>query len=96
MEDRKIDILHEVEVIDNSTHTVLLLDDDYTPMDFVIEVLVKFFLMNKEQAAEVMLQVHNKGRGVCGVFSKDVAEIKAIQVNQYAKEHQHPLLCQVE
>ncbi len=75
---------------------VVLLNDDYTPMEFVIEVLEIFFLMNREKATQVMLMVHTKGKGVCGVYTRDVAETKSTQVNEYARNHEHPLLCQVE
>src|SRR6056297_946997 len=75
---------------------VILLNDDYTPMEFVVEVLETFFLMNREQATQVMLTVHTQGKGVCGVYTRDIAETKAAQVNQYAREHQHPLLCEIE
>ncbi|BFM11722.1 ATP-dependent Clp protease adapter ClpS [Simiduia litorea] len=79
-----------------SMYKVVLLNDDYTPMDFVVDVLESFFSMNREQAVKVMLQVHNQGKGVCGVFTRDIAETKAAQVNQYARESQHPLLCEIE
>ncbi|MDO6565233.1 ATP-dependent Clp protease adapter ClpS [Amphritea sp. 1_MG-2023] len=79
-----------------SMYRVVLLNDDYTPMDFVIQVLMGFFGMNQEKATQVMLAVHTKGKGVCGVFTRDVAETKANQVNQCARENQHPLLCEVE
>jgi len=75
---------------------VILLNDDYTPMEFVVEVLEVFFRMNREQATQVMLTVHTQGKGVCGVYTKDIAETKAAQVNQYARDHQHPLLCEIE
>ncbi len=75
---------------------VVLLNDDYTPMEFVIEVLEIFFLMNREKATQVMLMVHTKGKGVCGIYTRDVAETKSTQVNEYARSHEHPLLCQVE
>jgi len=77
-------------------YKVVLLNDDYTPMEFVVEVLELFFLMNREQATQVMLTVHTQGKGVCGVYARDIAETKAAQVNQYAREHQHPLLCEIE
>ncbi|MDE1461577.1 ATP-dependent Clp protease adapter ClpS [Spartinivicinus poritis] len=77
-------------------YKVVLINDDYTPMDFVVEVLQLFFNMNWEKATQVMLTVHTQGKGVCGVFTKDVAETKAEQVNQYSKESQHPLLCNIE
>lgn len=77
-------------------YKVVLLNDDYTPMEFVVEVLETFFRMNREKATHVMLTVHTKGKGVCGVFSRDVAETKAAQVNQYARQNEHPLLCEIE
>ncbi|MGB0957093.1 MAG: ATP-dependent Clp protease adapter ClpS [Litorivicinus sp.] len=77
-------------------YRVLLMNDDYTPMDFVVHVLEVFFAMGPEQATQVMLAVHTKGMGVCGIFPKDIAETKAAQVVQYAKEHQHPLMAEVE
>lgn len=77
-------------------YRVVLMNDDYTPMDFVVEVLMIFFNMNQEKATQVMLSVHTQGKGVCGVFTRDVAETKAAQVNQYSRENKHPLLCEVE
>lgn len=77
-------------------YQVLMLNDDYTPMDFVVRVLKKFFNMSDDQAEQVMLKIHNEGVGRCGVFSKDVAETKAIQVMNYAEEHEHPLKCTTE
>jgi len=79
-----------------SMYRVLMLNDDYTPMDFVIEILRKFFGMDVEKATQVMLAVHTQGKGVCGIFSRDIAETKAAQVIQYARENQHPLMCDVE
>lgn len=79
-----------------SMYRVVLLNDDYTPMDFVIQVLMGFFGMNQEKATQVMLAVHTQGKGVCGVFTRDVADTKAAKVNQCARENQHPLLCEVE
>ncbi|BCG64221.1 MAG: ATP-dependent Clp protease adapter ClpS [Methyloprofundus sp.] len=75
---------------------VLLLNDDFTPMDFVIEILVDFFAMSEEEATQVMLRVHTQGKGICGLFSKDVAETKVEIVNNYSREHQHPLMCAME
>jgi len=75
---------------------VVLINDDFTPMDFVIEVLVNFFAMPEEKATQVMLHVHTRGIGICGLFSKDVAETKVQIVNEYSREHQHPLLCSME
>ena len=77
-------------------YTVLLMNDDYTPMDFVIEVLMGFFSMDEEKATQVMLHVHTRGRGVCGVYTREVAESKVAQVNDFARMHQHPLLCTME
>jgi len=75
---------------------VVLMNDDYTPMEFVVEVLETFFGMDREKATRIMLHVHTRGKGVCGVFSRDVAETKVAQVNDYARHHQHPLLCSME
>ena len=75
---------------------VVLINDDYTPMEFVVEVLEIFFRMNREQATHVMLNVHTQGKGVCGIYTRDIAETKSAQVNQYARENQHPLLCEIE
>jgi ATP-dependent Clp protease adaptor protein ClpS len=77
-------------------YKVVLLNDDYTPMEFVVEVLEIFFGMNREKATQVMLAVHMQGKGVCGVFTRDIAETKAAQVNAYARENQHPLLAEIE
>lgn len=77
-------------------YKVVMFNDDYTPMDFVVEVLEVFFSHNREAATKVMLTVHTEGRAVCGVFTRDIAETKAMQVNQYARESQHPLLCEIE
>jgi len=79
-----------------SMYQVVLLNDDYTPMEFVVEILEFFFNMSREKATQVMLTVHTQGKGVCGIFTRDIAETKAAQVNQYAKEHQHPLLAEIE
>ena len=77
-------------------YRVLMLNDDYTPMEFVVLVLQRFFRMNMEQATQVMLHVHQKGVGVCGVFSYEVAETKVSQVMDFAKQNQHPLQCTLE
>lgn len=77
-------------------YKVLLLNDDYTPMEFVVHVLERFFGMNRERATQVMLHVHTRGMGVCGVFSKDIAETKVAQVNEHSRANQHPLLCTLE
>jgi ATP-dependent Clp protease adaptor protein ClpS len=77
-------------------YKVILNNDDYTPMDFVVEVLKRFFNLNEEQATEVMLAVHYKGKGVCGIYTADIAETKVAQVNSFARQHEHPLLCSME
>ena len=77
-------------------YSVLLLNDDYTPMDFVVDVLLRFFPLNLEQATQIMLHVHTRGRGVCGVFTREIAESKVAQVNEYSRMNQHPLLCTME
>jgi len=77
-------------------YKVVLFNDDYTPMDFVVEILETFFNLNREVATRIMLTVHTEGRAVCGLYTRDIAETKATQVNQYARESQHPLLCEIE
>ena len=77
-------------------YKVFLINDDYTPMGFVEYVLQKFFAMSDETATRVMLSVHTQGRGVCGVFTKDIAETKVVQVNEFSRHHQHPLMCTME
>ncbi len=79
-----------------SMFKVLLLNDDYTPMEFVVMVLKRFFGMNLEQATRVMLHVHQKGVGICGVYSYEIAETKVNQVMDFAKQNQHPLQCTLE
>ena len=77
-------------------YQVILLNDDYTPMEFVVEVLQQFFALELERATQVMLHVHTRGRGVCGVFTREVAESKVAQVNEFSRMNQHPLLCTME
>lgn len=77
-------------------YQVVLLNDDYTPMDFVVEVLGRFFGMDEMKANAVMLAVHHDGKGVCGVFSREIAEMKVQQVNSYSRQNNHPLMCQLE
>ena len=77
-------------------YRVLLLNDDYTPMDFVVGVLQQVFAMTREQATQVMLQVHRAGMGTCGVFTKEVADTKVAQVVELAESYQHPLQCTME
>ncbi|MCU0729258.1 MAG: ATP-dependent Clp protease adapter ClpS [Sphingopyxis sp.] len=79
-----------------SLYKVLMLNDDYTPMEFVVMVLQQFFRMDIEQATRVMLHVHQRGVGVCGIFSLEVAETKVTQVMDCARTHQHPLQCTLE
>lgn len=79
-----------------SMYKVLLLNDDFTPMEFVVHVLERFFAMTTEQATEVMLSVHRRGVGICGVFPYEVAETKVTQVMDFARQHQHPLQCTLE
>ena len=77
-------------------YKVILLNDDYTPMEFVVHILRRFFAMNREKATQVMLTVHTQGSAVVGIFPRDVAETKSEQVNRYAQENQHPLISRVE
>lgn len=77
-------------------YQVVLLNDDYTPMEFVIEVLQTFFGKGREQATQIMLKVHREGKGVCGVYPKDIASTKVEQVCGFAQQHQHPLQCVME
>ena len=79
-----------------SQYKVLMLNDDYTPMEFVVLVLKRFFGMDLEQATRVMLHVHQRGVGVCGIFTYEVAETKVNQVMDFAKQNQHPLQCTLE
>jgi ATP-dependent Clp protease adaptor protein ClpS len=77
-------------------YSVLLLNDDYTPMEFVVDVLERFFRLDRNAATRVMLEVHTRGKGVCGTYTFEIAETKVAQVSNYAREHQHPLLCTME
>ena len=79
-----------------SMYNVVMFNDDFTPMEFVVEVLETFFNKDREAATRVMLTVHTVGKAVCGSYTRDIAETKAAQVNQYARESQHPLLCEIE
>jgi ATP-dependent Clp protease adaptor protein ClpS len=79
-----------------SMYRVLLLNDDYTPMEFVVHVLERFFGKGREEATEIMLHVHHRGVGVCGVFTYEVAETKVAQTIEFARRHQHPLQCTME
>ena len=77
-------------------YQVLLLNDDFTPMEFVVHVLEKFFRMNRDKATRIMLHVHTQGKGLCGVYVKEIAETKVAQVNEYSRSNKHPLLCTME
>lgn len=77
-------------------YKVILINDDYTPMDFVVELLRLYFNMDEAAATRVMLQVHEQGKGVCGVYTRDVAETKVVQVNNYSRGNEQPLLCCME
>lgn len=96
-------ILHEDQATVKEAKTrkppmykVVLLNDDYTPMEFVVYILENFFKMNREKATRIMLHVHTRGKGVCGVYTRDVAETKVAQVNEYSRINNHPLLCAME
>ena len=97
------DIKHDVVAEKEAARTapppmyqIVLLNDDYTPLEFVVTVLQKFFGKNQEDAMRIMLQVHHEGRGVCGVYPRDVAATRIAQVAQYARAKQHPLQCVME
>ena len=77
-------------------YQVVLLNDDYTPMEFVVDVLEKFFRMDRTTATRVMLEVHTQGKGICGVFTYEIAETKVALVTSYARDHHHPLMCTLE
>lgn len=77
-------------------YRVVLLNDDFTPMEFVVEILESIFGMQRTRATQVMLEIHSKGKGLCGVFNFDIAETKVAQVMGVAKQQQHPLLCTME
>ena len=77
-------------------YKVILNNDDYTPMDFVVHILEIFFSIDRENATRIMLEVNTRGRGICGIFTHEIAETKVSQVNSYSREHQHPLLCTME
>jgi len=79
-----------------SMYKVILFNDDYTTMEFVVDVLQRFFAINRERALQIMLKVHNEGSAVCGVYARDVAETKVAQVEEFAKQHGHPLRCGME
>jgi ATP-dependent Clp protease adaptor protein ClpS len=96
--------LEEIEVVreaapqlkEPAMYQILMHNDDFTPMEFVVAVLEEFFNMERVQATRVMYEVHTAGKAICGVFSKDIAETKVEQVMEYARRHEHPLRCNVE
>ncbi len=94
--EENISVLEQSKTKPPKQYKVLLLNDDYTTMEFVIEVLQKFFSMGSEHAVQVMLKVHNEGSAVCGVYSKEIAETKVNQVIGYSTQHGHPLKCHME
>lgn len=77
-------------------YRVIINNDDYTPMEFVVHVLENFFSMDRAKATRIMMDVHNNGKGICGLFTRDMAETKTLQVNDYSKQHNHPLMCSME
>ncbi len=91
-----IDVQERSKLCRPPLYGVLLLNDDYTPMEFVVHVLQKFFYMAQQEASHIMLQVHREGRGLCGVFPRDVAETYVSRINHYARSNDHPLLSEVE
>lgn len=84
------------ELKEPSMYKVVLLNDDYTPMEFVVTLLEKIFGLNREKATRIMILVHTHGKGICGVFTYEIAETKVAQVNEYSQRNQHPLLCTME
>lgn len=86
----------EPKVKPPSLYRVVLINDDFTPMEFVVEILESVFGMERTRATQVMLEVHTKGKGICGIFSYEIAETKVAQVMSIASQHQHPLLCSME
>jgi Uncharacterized conserved protein, COG2127 len=77
-------------------YQVVLLNDDFTPMEFVVEVLERFFHLERLQATQIMLHVHTCGKGICGAFPYEIAETKVFQIRDYARQHEHPLMCTLE
>lgn len=86
----------EPELKEPSMYNVVLLNDDYTPMEFVVLILESYFAKSREAATRIMLNVHTQGKGICGTFTRDIAETKTAQVNDFARENNHPLLCTME
>ena len=88
--------LEEPKLKKPSLYRVILLNDDYTPMEFVVYVLQTFFGIDRDKATQIMLAIHTHGKGVCGIFTKEVAETKSVQVNNFARENEHPLISEIE
>jgi ATP-dependent Clp protease adaptor protein ClpS len=84
------------ELKEPQLYKVVLMNDDYTPMEFVVNLLETLFGMDREKATRIMLHIHTQGKGVCGVYTYEIAETKVAQVNEYTQRHQHPLLCTLE
>jgi len=84
------------ELKEPSMYKVVLLNDDFTPMEFVVTMLEKLFGLSREQSTRIMLLIHTHGKGICGTFTYEIAETKVAQVNEYSQRHQHPLLCEME
>ena len=84
------------ELKEPSMYKVVLMNDDYTPMEFVVNLLERLFGLDREKATRIMLLIHTHGKGVCGIYTYEIAETKVAQVNEYSQRHQHPLLCEME
>ena len=96
LEDAAVEVQPVPKLRQPKKYKVLLINDDYTPMEFVVMVLMRFFQLGNEAATQVMLQVHLQGKGVCGVFTRDIAETRVMLVNDCARKNEHPLLCVME
>lgn len=94
--ERSLSIKIEEEIKEPSLYQVIMHNDDYTPMEFVVDILEKHFYMDRRRATNIMLEVHTSGRAVCGVYSRDFAETKISQVTEYARRKEHPLTCSME
>ena len=94
--DRDVAVKSRTKTKKPSMYKVLMLNDDYTPMEFVVHVLEQFFAKSHEEATRVMLHVHQKGVGICGVYTYEIAETKVSQTMDLAQQHQHPLQCTIE
>ncbi|MDX8389169.1 MAG: ATP-dependent Clp protease adapter ClpS [Mariprofundaceae bacterium] len=86
----------DAEVVQPPLYQVVLLNDDFTPMDFVVEVLCRFFSKNMDEATQIMLNIHHKNAGICGLYPRDIAESKVAQTQQFSRDHEHPLQCIME